>query len=107
MNDSFWNSKDYQPLWYPNFPEDFRDEYFDMFENEQRVIERDKKTNKWIRTIWRQIGQNPNHALDTYAYNLAALEIFADDYCWRELNLPGLDWLAFWDDIKDGKFIEP
>jgi len=107
MNDSFWNSADYQPAWYPNFPEDFRDDYFAMFEAEQRIIERDKKTNKWIRTIWKQKSQAANHAFDTYAYNLAALEIFADDYCRRVLNLPANDWVAFWDDIKDGKFIEP
>jgi len=106
MNDSFWNSKDFQPTWYPNFPEDFRDDYFAMFEAEQRIIERDKKTNKWLRTIWKQKSQAANHAFDTYAYNLAALEIFADDYCRRELSLPGLDWIIFWDDIKDGKFIE-
>jgi phage terminase large subunit GpA-like protein len=105
MGASLWNTQDFQPPWYPNFPEDFRDDYFAMFEAENRINEYDRKTNRYLRTIWKQKSGIPNHAFDTYAYNLAALEIFADDYCRRGLGLPGIDWTAFWETIKDGSFI--
>jgi phage terminase large subunit GpA-like protein len=77
-----------------------------MFEAENKVDEYDRKTNKYLRTIWKQKQGAANHAFDTYAYNLAALEIFANDFCRRGLGLPGMDWTAFWDAIKDGEFIE-
>jgi phage terminase large subunit GpA-like protein len=107
MGAAVWNTNEFQPPWYPNFPEDFRDDYFKMFEAENKVDEYDRKTNKYLRTIWKQKQGIPNHAFDTYAYNLAALEIFANDFCRRGLGLPAMDWTAFWDAIKDGEFIEP
>ena len=48
-----------------------------------------------------------NHAFDTYGYNMAALEIFADAYCRDALGLPGLSWANFWQTAKTGVFIEP
>ncbi len=99
-----WNEGEYQPSWYPNFPEDFRDDYFKMFEAENRVDIYDKATEKYIRTEWRQQHNAPNHAFDTYVYNLAALEIFADDICRNNLEIPGLDWTAFWRFAKAGNF---
>ena len=79
----------YQPDWYPNFPDDFRDDYFKMFEaTKVDIIE--KQTNKYQKTIWKQRPGADNHAFDTYGYNMAALEIFADAYCRDALGLPGL-----------------
>jgi phage terminase large subunit GpA-like protein len=101
-----WNDNELQPAWYCNFPEDFRDDYFKMFEAEDRVDEYDQY-GRYKRTIWKPKHNAPNHSFDTYCYNMAALEIFADAYCREELELPGLDWNQFWDAIKDGEFIEP
>jgi phage terminase large subunit GpA-like protein len=100
-----WNDRELQPAWYCNFPEDFRDDYFKMFEAEDRVDEYDQY-GRYKRTIWKPKHNAANHSFDTYCYNMAALEIFADAYCREELELPGLDWNQFWDAIKDGEFIE-
>jgi phage terminase large subunit GpA-like protein len=100
-----WNEKEFQPPWYCNFPEDFRDDYFKMFEAEERVNEYDQY-NRYRRTIWKPKRGIPNHAFDTYGYNLAALEIFADAYCREVLEFPGIDWNAFWDAIKNNGFFE-
>jgi phage terminase large subunit GpA-like protein len=100
-----WNENEFQPPWYCNFPEDFRDDYFAMFEAEDRIEEYDQY-NKYKRSIWKLKHGAANHAFDTYGYNMAALEIFADAYCREELDLIAIDWDTFWESIKDGKFIE-
>lgn len=104
LNSLQWDEGSLQPSWYPNFPDDFRSDYFRMFEAENKVDEYDRKTNKYLRTIWRQRHGMDNHAFDTYVYNLAALEIFADDFCRNELGFKGLDWRAFWDFAATGVF---
>jgi phage terminase large subunit GpA-like protein len=101
---SFWQAGEYQPRWYPNFPEGFRDDYFKMLESETKVERREKGTNKHLGYAWRPKFGQPNHALDTYVYNLAGLEIFAEDYCRRTLGLAALDWDAFWGAAKAGAF---
>lgn len=95
MNRLFWNDGQLQPAWYPNFPEDFGDDYFKMYEAEEKVEIFDKWGN-YQKTIWRQKFGAANHAFDTRVYNKAALEIFADDICRHELGLTCLDWSAFW-----------
>jgi len=59
--------------------------------------------------LWKQRSgvDNDNHAFDTYGYNMAVLEIFADAYCRDALGLPGLSWAHFWQAAKEGVFIEP
>ena len=104
MNMLNWDEGTKQPDWYPNFPDDFHDDYFRMFEAEEKVEEYDRKTNKYIRTVWRAKPGMPNHFFDTYDYNLAALEIFADDICRHELRLNMLDWGAFWQYAAYGMF---
>jgi phage terminase large subunit GpA-like protein len=100
-----WNENELQPAWYCNFPEDFRDDYFAMFEAEERIDEYDQY-NRYKRTIWKLRHGAANHGFDTYGYNIAALEIFADAYCREVLALPSLDWTIFWEEIKSGEFIE-
>lgn len=95
MNKLFWNDGQLQPAWYPNFPEDFGDDYFKMYEAEEKVDLIDQN-RRYVKTIWRQKFGAPNHAFDTRVYNKAALEIFADDICRHELGLKYLDWQAFW-----------
>lgn len=107
MSESMWIDGQYQPDWYPNFPDDFRDDYFKQFEAEHKVNIIDKLTNKYVKTIWKQRSGAANHAFDTYGYNMAALEIFADAYCREVLGLAGLNWASFWQVAKSEIFIEP
>jgi phage terminase large subunit GpA-like protein len=101
---SFWETGKYQPPWYPNFPEDFRDDYFKMFEAETKEEVKYSGTNAVRKIAWRQKFNQDNHAFDTYVYNLAALEIAAEYYCKTQLFLPALDWHAFWEMAKTGIF---
>ena len=104
MNMLQWDEGTKQPEWFPNFPDNFHDDYFRMFEAEEKVEEYDRKTNKYIRTVWRARPGAANHAFDTYVYNLAALEIFADDICRNDLRGNMLDWSAFWNYAAYGMF---
>lgn len=104
LNLLMWNTNEFQPDWYPNFAEDFRDDYFKMFEAEEKVEVIDKATNKWIKTVWRAKFNAPNHGFDTYVYCLAALEIFADDICRNDLGINWCDWKSFWAYAKTGAF---
>jgi phage terminase large subunit GpA-like protein len=104
---SQWNEKDFQPLWYPNFADDFRDDYFKQFEAEERVDVYDR-FDRYLKTIWKPKFGAANHAFDTYCYNLAALEIWANDWCRSGLGLEALDWPIFWESAKQGFFyVEP
>jgi phage terminase large subunit GpA-like protein len=100
-----WNENERQPAWYPNFADDFRDDYFLQFEAEERVDVKDQ-FGRWLKTIWKPFFGKPNHALDTYCYNLAALEIYAKDWCRIQLGLDALDWEAFWESAKEGYFYD-
>lgn len=96
MNRLFWNDGQRQPPWYPNFPEDFGDDYFKMYEAEEKVDIVDRLTGRWLKRIWRAKYGAANHGFDTRVYNKAALEIFADDICRVDIGLKSLDWAAFW-----------
>jgi phage terminase large subunit GpA-like protein len=106
LTNSFWETDKYQPLWYPNFPEDFRDDYFKMFEAEKKVFTKLKDSENITKVSWVQEFGKENHAFDTYVYNLAALEIAAEYYCKWNLQLPALNWRAFWEAAKTGAFYE-
>jgi len=98
-----WNEGECQPSWYPNFADDLHDDYFKHFEAEERVDVKDQ-FGRWRKTIWKPKFGAPNHYFDTYCYNLAALEIYADGWCRERMGLRALDWQAFWDDAKEGRF---
>jgi phage terminase large subunit GpA-like protein len=106
LTSSFWETDKFQPLWYPNFPEDFRDDYFKMFEAEKKVFTKLKGAENITRVTWQQEFGKDNHAFDTYVYNLAALEIAAEYYCKYTLQLKALDWRVFWNEAKKGIFYE-
>jgi phage terminase large subunit GpA-like protein len=106
LTSSFWETDKFQPLWYPNFPEDFRDDYFKMFEAEKKVFTKLKDSENITKVSWVQEYGKDNHAFDTYVYNLAALEISAEYYCKERLYLPALNWRAFWEEAKTGAFYE-
>jgi phage terminase large subunit GpA-like protein len=104
LTSAVWNTNELQPPWYANFPEDFHDDYFKQFEAENKVDEYDRKTERYLRTIWKARMGVANHAFDTYNYNMAILEILADAYCREYLGLLGVDWDLFWRDIKEKPF---
>lgn len=104
MNVLRWNDGELQPAWYPNFPETLGDDYYKMFEAEEKVEIIDKNTNQWIKTVWRAKFGAPNHGFDTYVYNRTALEVFAEDICKNDIGLRFLDWTAFWNYAETGAF---
>jgi phage terminase large subunit GpA-like protein len=106
INKSFWVTGKLQPFWFPNFPEDFKDDYFQQFEAETKEELRHNVTKQFIKIIWKAKFGQPNHALDTYAYNLAALELAAEFWCREHLGLPTLDWVSFWELAKKGEFYQ-
>jgi len=101
-----WDSGQLQPPFYPNFPEDMRDDYFKMFESESKKEIIDSVTNKWIKTIWIQKHGSENHAFDSFCYSLSNVEILADAVCRNYLELPALDWTQFWEFAKQGYFYQ-
>lgn len=103
---SEWKTAEKQPDWYPNFPQDLKDDYFKQFEAESKVEKRDSLTNEWKGTFWKQKAGADNHAFDTYVYNLAALEMFANVICTGEdyFDMEALDWSIFWTHAKTGAF---
>ncbi len=94
---SEWVTGELQPEFYMNFPEDLRDDFFQMFTAEYLAEKRDKKTNQFKGFEWRPIQGRPNHAFDCAGYNLAALEMIAESHCRAVLGLTSLIWSKYWD----------
>lgn len=92
-----WNSGEIQPFGYPNYPEDYGDDYFRMYEAESKVEVKDKKTGKYRGFYWRQHEGKANHAFDARVYNMAALDFFAYNICITELNHEGIVYADFWE----------
>lgn len=92
-----------QPEWYMNFPEDMRESYFKMFEDERKMVKRHKTTNQFLGFEWRSSGGD-NHAFDTAVYNMCGLEIFAMYSCMYDLGKETLDWSIFWEYAEKGEF---
>ena len=94
---SDWITGELQPEFYMNFPEDLRDDYFQMFTAEYLAEKRDKKTNQFKGFEWRSIQGRINHAFDCAGYSLAALEMIAEYHCLYTLGLKSLIWEKYWD----------
>lgn len=103
---SDWNVGEDQPDWKPNFPEDFRDDYFRQFEAEYKAKKVDNATGKTLGFFWKQIEGRDNHAFDTFGYNIAALECVADFACRERLKLDTLNWNMFWEFALTGAYYE-
>jgi phage terminase large subunit GpA-like protein len=97
---SDWNTGQLQPNFYMNFPEDLRDDYFQMFTAEYLAEKRDKVTGKFKGFQWKAIQGRANHAFDTAGYSLAAIEIIAESHCKSILGLKALNWNEFWNWAK-------
>lgn len=92
-----WETRERQPDWFCNYPEDLGSEFFNQLEAEEKVDIRDKITKTWKKAVWKNVSGADNHSLDTSAYNLAALEIVANEYCKSDkIGLKFLSYEAFW-----------
>ena len=92
-----WATGELQPEFYMNFPEDLRDDYFQMFTAEYLAEKRDKITGKFKRFEWRAIQGRPNHAFDTAGYSLAAIEMIAEYTCKVTMGMKLLIWAKYWE----------
>lgn len=91
-----WDSQDeLQPLGYPNYPNDYGDEFFRQYEAEEKVEVTERVTNRRLGFKWRQRGQRPNHSWDCRVYGMAAFDLIVLDVCVRELGTVGIDYEAF------------
>jgi len=93
---SDWNDGEKQPPGYPNYPDDYGDDYFRMYEAEEKVVEYHKKTKQRLGYYWRSIKGQPNHAWDCRIYNMAALDFHAFNICVHELQLDGIVYDKYW-----------
>ena len=99
-----WATDKHQPEWYPNFPENLRDDYFKQFEAESKIDVKDPRTGKYLYSYWKQVGQRDNHAFDTYVYNLACLDMLVEVICLQELQLEISSYSEFWKYAETGIF---
>lgn len=109
VSDAFkqdWNAGTTQPDWRPNFPEDFRDDYFRQFEAEYKVQKLEPSTGRFLGMIWKQVEGRDNHAFDTFGYSVAALELLAEYACKNRLGLDSLNWVEFWKFAEGGFYYE-
>lgn len=91
-----WGSQDeLQPLGYPNYPNDYGDDFFRQYEAEEKVEVLERLSSRKLGYVWRQRGQRPNHAWDCRIYNMAAFDLIVLDVCARELGTEKIDYEAF------------
>ena len=90
-----WAEHQLQPLGYPNYPQDYRDDFFKQYEAEEKVEVYNARTGQRIGWEWRQVGNRPNHAFDVRVYNMAGFDMLVADVCMNHLELLKLDYDAF------------
>ena len=96
-----WNEGKLQPLGYPNFPEDYSDDYFRHYESEYKQTVKSRKTNKIIGYYWVKIPGKPNHAFDCRVYNMAALDIIIYYVCLEIFEFDGINYIDFWQWVEE------
>ena len=97
MINASWYSGEMQPMFYMNFPDDLREDYFKQFTAEHKIPKYHSKTNKFLGFEWIQTQGRENHAFDLAGYHFAAIELMAENICTRGLGLDALSWPAFWE----------
>ena len=90
-----WEADQLQPLGYPNYPSDYRDDFFRQYEAEEKVEITEAVTRRRLGFRWRQRGQQANHAWDCRVYGMAAFDLIVLDVCRRELGTVKIDYEAF------------
>lgn len=97
---SDWNDGELQPMGYPNYPEDYGDDYFREYEAEHKVVQKHSKTGQVYGYSWEKLPNKDNHAWDCRVYNMAALDMFALEIL-RDINedpkLTIINYAEFWE----------
>jgi phage terminase large subunit GpA-like protein len=101
-----WFTGELMPDWRPNFPEDFKDDIFKMYEEERKEEKYDKVTNRFLGFVWRHDFGADNHIFDTNSNAMVALQMLAEDVCFVILKLDHWSWDEFWDYCLKGYFYE-
>jgi phage terminase large subunit GpA-like protein len=93
-----WYEGELQPVGYPNYPQDYGDDYFREYEAESKKEKLNPKTNQRMGFYWMKVSESaPNHAWDDRVYNMAALDIIIFTTCATELGIEAIDYAAFWE----------
>ena len=99
-----WYDDELQPVGYPNYPQDYGDDYFHEYEAESKKEKFNKTTKQRMGFYWVKTDENaPNHAWDCRIYNMAALDIIVFTVCSTELGIDAIDYAAFWDWALENK----
>jgi phage terminase large subunit GpA-like protein len=93
---SSWDEGELQSDWFPNFPSELRDDVFRQFTAEYKAKVVDKATGQFRGFQWKLLKGRDNHALDTFVYNRAILEIIASTECKQILGLKSINWSEWW-----------
>jgi phage terminase large subunit GpA-like protein len=92
-----WDGGELQPMGYPNYPQDYGDDYFRQYESEYKMKKKHPVTNMPMGFYWIQIPNHPNHAWDCRVYNLGGLDLLAYEVCFNELGIDGINYPLFWE----------
>jgi len=92
---SDWNDGEKQPVGYPNYPSDYGDDFFRMYESEQKFEKKHKITKQRLGFYWQKIKPD-NHAWACRVYGMAGLDFYAFNICTTELGLDGIVYDKFW-----------
>ena len=99
-----WNTGEMQPAGYPNFPQDYRDDFFKQFDAEVRR-EKFKKNGARIGFVWELKKSNlPNHSWDCFIYNAAAHDMVCFNINSEILGQDRFDNDAFWTYVWENQY---
>jgi len=99
-----WNSGELQPYGYPNFPQDYGDDYFREYEAEHKQEKLYSTGAQRRRFVWVEKDQNlPNHAWDCAIYNACAIDMLCYQTNLFGMEQDRMDYTAFWSYIAENK----
>lgn len=98
-----WNDGELQPIGYPNYPENYGDDFFKQYEAEEKKKKRYKTGSLGSSYVWMQKPNEANHAWDAAVYGAAALDIKCYDFTENHLKENGINYAAFFKYIEENK----
>ena len=102
-----WGGTGVQPAPFFNAPEDITDKQLRELTAEVKTEKIDKETGERIGWEWRRPSGAANELWDLLCYSNCALDVFAWDYCMKQLELDAVNWPTFWDHLlHDHPFFE-
>ena len=88
-----WDGSGRQPIGYPNFPQDYPEQFFKELTIERKVEIKDSQSGKVIGHSW--VGRGA-HSWDTLVYASAAVDLLAFEICINEWELEEINRPLFW-----------